>query len=89
MEITVLDIQLLKSFYKEVKEVSGLISEITSPYNALQQTTNWLDGQEVCELLNISKITLQTYRAKGILGSTQITRKNYFKLIDVELLIQT
>jgi hypothetical protein len=88
MEITVLDIQILGALHKEVKEVSKLIHEITSPYKALQQATKWLDQQETCQLLNISKRTLQTYRAKGILGATQINRKTYFRLSDVELLIQ-
>ena len=88
MEITVLDIQILKTFNKELKEVSNLISEITTPYKALQQATKWLDQQETCQLLNISKRTLQTYRSKGILGSTQINRKTYFRLSEVELLIQ-
>lgn len=89
MEITVLDIQILGALRKEVKEVSKLIQEITSPYKALQQATKWLDQQETCQLLNISKRTLQTYRAKGILGATQINRKTYFRLSDVELLIQS
>ena len=88
MEITVLDIQILKALHREVKEVSNLIVEITAPYKALQQATKWLDQQEACQLLNISKRTLQTYRAKGIIGATQINRKTYFKLSDVELFMQ-
>lgn len=60
MEITVLDIQILKTLHREVKEVSNLIAEMTTPYKALQQATKWLDQQEVCQLLNISKKTLQT-----------------------------
>lgn len=88
MEITVLDIQILKALHREVKEVSLLIEEITKPYKALQQATKWLDQQEACQLLNISKRTLQTYRAKGILGATQINRKTYFRLSEVELLMQ-
>ena len=61
MEITVLDIQILKALHREVKEVSNLIAEITKPYKSLQQATKWLDQQEACQLLNISKRTLQTY----------------------------
>ena len=61
---------------------------MTTPYKALQQATKWLDQQEACQLLNISKRTLQTYRAKGILGATQINRKTYFRLSEVELLMQ-
>ncbi|MGV8993823.1 MAG: hypothetical protein ACOH1O_06955 [Flavobacterium sp.] len=32
---------------------------------------------------------MQTYRTKGILWATQVNRKNYFRLVDVELLLQT
>ena len=39
MEITVLDIQILKTLHREVKEVSNLIAEMTAPYKALQQAT--------------------------------------------------
>tara|TARA_B100001105_G_C22148994_1_gene339293 strand:- start:257 stop:553 length:297 start_codon:yes stop_codon:yes gene_type:complete len=88
MELTVLDIQILKALQREVKEVSQLVGEIISPYKALQQATKWLDQQEACQLLGISKRTLQTYRAKGILGATQISRKMYFRLSEVELLMQ-
>jgi len=35
MEITVLDIQILKALHKEVKEFSNLIAEMTTPYKAL------------------------------------------------------
>ena len=45
MEITVLDIQILKALHREVKEVSNLIAEMTAPYKALQQATKWLDQQ--------------------------------------------
>lgn len=88
MEITVLDIQIVDALCREIKEVSRLVSEITAPYRALQQTSKWLDQQEVCQLLGISKRTLQTYRAKGILCATQINRKNFFKTVDVEKLMQ-
>lgn len=47
----------------------------------------WLDNQEVCEILNISKRTLQTYRDTGVLAHTQIGHKMYYRLEDVELLI--
>ncbi|MDN3672096.1 helix-turn-helix domain-containing protein [Flavobacterium branchiarum] len=88
MEITVLDIQILTALHREVKEVSVLIKEITTPYKALQKAMKWLDHQEACQLLNISKRTLQTYRTKGILGATQINQKTYFRLSEVELLMQ-
>lgn len=89
MEITVLDIQIIKALNREIGEVTKLMEEITSPYKTLQQKNKWLDQQEVCQLLQISKRTLQTYRVKGILWATQVNRKNYFKMEDVEKLMQT
>lgn len=47
----------------------------------------WLDNQEVCEIFNISKRTLQTYRDNGILAYTQIGHKMYYRSEDVEKLI--
>jgi len=47
----------------------------------------WLDNQDVCEILNISKRTLQTYRDNGTLPFTQVNHKIYYRLGDVEELI--
>ena len=44
----------------------------------------WLDNQDVCLLLNISKRTLQTYRDNGTLPYSQIGHKMYYKSKDVE-----
>ncbi|MFR9543743.1 MAG: helix-turn-helix domain-containing protein [Rikenellaceae bacterium] len=47
----------------------------------------WLDNQEVCELLNISKRTLQTYRDNGVLTFSQINHKNYYRPQDLQELL--
>lgn len=49
----------------------------------------WLDNQDVCNILNVSKRTLQTYRDNGKLPFTQIDRKMYYKPIDVESLLNS
>ena len=43
----------------------------------------WLDNQQVCQLLNISKRTLQTLRGNGSLSYTQINHKIYYRSEDV------
>ena len=45
---------------------------------------DWLDNQDVCQMLNISPRTLQTIRDNGTLAYSQINRKVYYKLEDVE-----
>ena len=44
----------------------------------------WLDNQDVCLILNISKRTLQTYRDNGTLPYSQVNHKMYYKPDDIE-----
>ena len=44
----------------------------------------WLDIQEVCVLLKVSKRTLQTYRDNNVLPFSQMNGKIYFKASDIE-----
>ena len=48
----------------------------------------WLDNQDVCLILNISKRTLQTYRDNGTVPYSQINHKIYYKPDDIEQLTQ-
>ena len=47
----------------------------------------WLDNQDVCQLLNISPRTLQTRRNNGTLAYSQIERKVYYKPEDVKRIL--
>lgn len=46
--------------------------------------SDWLDNQDVCQILSISKRTLQTYRDNGTLPYTRIGDKMYYKAEEVE-----
>ncbi|MDR0606152.1 MAG: helix-turn-helix domain-containing protein [Bacteroidales bacterium] len=48
----------------------------------------WLDNQDVCQMLNISKRTLQTYRDNGTLPYSQINHKMYYKPEDVQRVME-
>ena len=48
---------------------------------------DWLDNQDVCQMLNISPRTLQTLRDNGTLAFSQINRKVYYKPEDVERIL--
>ena len=48
----------------------------------------WLDNQDVCQMLNISKRTLQTYRDNGTLPYSQIGHKMYYRPEDVEQVLR-
>ena len=47
----------------------------------------WLDNQDVCQMLNISPRTLQTLRDNGTLAYSQINHKVYYKPEDVERIL--
>lgn len=69
--------QRLKDFSKQVKNLcrDNLDKE------------KWLGNEDVCGLLQISKRTLQSYRDTGILPYSQIGRKCYYRVSDIENLI--
>jgi len=48
---------------------------------------DWLDNQDVCQMLNVSPRTLQTLRDNGTLAYSQINRKVYYKPEDVERIL--
>ena len=63
-----------------------VVSIERSTYEELLTSFNsdWLDNQDVCQILNISPRTLQTLRDNGTLAFSQIYRKVYYKPEDVE-----
>ena len=50
---------------------------------------NWMDNQDVCDVLHISKKTLQVYRDKGLLPFTRIKHKMFYKPEDVHNLLES
>ena len=49
----------------------------------------WVDGQVVMQTMHISKRTLQTLRDNGTLPFSRINGKFYYKVSDVENLLET
>ena len=48
----------------------------------------YMDNQDLCLLLNVSKRTLQRYRSSGELPYHNIFHKIYYKEVDVEIFIK-
>lgn len=70
-------VQHLENFVRQVKTLCG------NPHDS----SKWMDNTEVCELLQISTRTLQSYRDKGTLPYSQIGRKCYYRTTDIEQLV--
>ena len=66
-----------KDFSRQVKDLCG----------NNQDKEQWLSNGDICNLLQISPRTLQAYRDNGILPYSQIGRKCYYRVSDIESLI--
>ena len=74
--------ELLTSFNSFVAQMRAMADRGTD-----KKLGNWLDNQDVCQILNISPRTLQTLRQNGALAYSQIEHKVYYKPEDVERII--
>ena len=75
----------MEEFYKRLAEkLDNIINKLDSRLNTKQLSEIWLDIQDACQLLKISKRTLQSYRDKGILPFSQYGGKIYFRANDIE-----
>ena len=66
-----------KGFFRQVKNLCG----------DSQDKEKWLGNEDICGLLQISPRTLQSYKDNGILPYSQIGRKCYYRVSDIENLI--
>jgi len=74
--------ELLTSFNSFVLQMKAMAGRGTD-----KRLGEWLDNQDVCQILNISPRTLQTLRQNGALAYSQIEHKTYYKPEDVERII--
>jgi excisionase family DNA binding protein len=78
-------IENMEEFYRKLFDKMDLIDKKLEDRNNTKQLSEiWLDIQETCQSLKISKRTLQSYRDNGILPFSQIGGKIYFRATDIE-----
>lgn len=70
-------------------ELVARLDEITTRLNAKNEPKKdtFLDNQEFLILMKISKRTAQTWRDEGRISFSQVGNKIYYKLSDVEKLL--
>ena len=78
------------AYDKFVGQFEGFVKKMTEMGN---RGTNkclggWLDNDDVCRILRISKRTLQTLRDNGTLAYSQISHKTYYRQEDVDNVIK-
>ncbi|MBP5340162.1 MAG: helix-turn-helix domain-containing protein [Prevotella sp.] len=74
--------ELLTSFNSFVAQMKAMASRGND-----KKLGDWLDNQDVCQILNISPRTLQTLRDNGTLAFSQVSHKVYYKPEDVKKIL--
>ncbi|MDX9933162.1 MAG: helix-turn-helix domain-containing protein [Bacteroidales bacterium] len=69
---------------QKIDSIADAVSKKT--YQPLSE--QWLDVSEACLALKISKRTLQSYRDNKVLPYSQISGKIYFKVADIQALLE-
>lgn len=88
MEIISMDVRVFDTLIGRVKSIEERIGTLCRRQEDIG-LKKWLDNQDVCDVLGISKRTLQTYREKGLLPFSRIRHKIFYRLTDVENLLQS
>ena len=87
MEIVTIEKKTFEEMKSRFNQFSEHVRQLCSRYRPPEKM-NWLDNADVCEKLNVSKRTLQTYRDGGLLAYSQINHKIYYRTEDVEAFVE-
>ena len=80
-------IDLLLALSQEIKDLKARIELLRHTRVEVLKDT-WIDNQDVLQTLHLSKRTLQTFRDNGTLPYSKVKGKFYYKVSDVEQLLQ-
>ena len=86
MEVVTIERRTFSYVCERFTEFAKRIDSLCNTHT--QKVENWLDSQEVCLLLRISKRTLQRYRNNGVLKFYSIYHKTYYKESDLHEFIR-
>ena len=88
MEVIAIQKSALDGMKNGLRELLDMTENAVRKYTPIFKEEKWLDNQEVCLMMNITKRTLQTYKDKGLLPYSKLNRKNYYKRSDVQALLE-
>lgn len=86
MEIVIIERKAFEAFMAEVSSLAEKVNRLCSRKNE-RHLRKWMDGEEVCRLLRLSPRTLQGMRDRGVVPCSQVGKKFYYRMEDVECLV--
>ena len=86
MEVITITNEAYQALISKIDTINEVVSKMK--YNDTPLSERWLDIQDACQALKISKRTLQAYRDKKVLPFSKFEGKIYFKATDIEKHLQ-
>jgi len=88
IEMVIIEKSVLEELTNRIKHLNTMMEQVYI-HNGLKTPPEWMNNREVCNILRISKQTLQGYRDRGKLPFTQVGAKMYYKPADIESLLSS
>lgn len=86
-DVIILDKKDFKRLEDKVDRITDLVSQIAGVED-MDATDIWLDSGEVCEILKMSRRTLQRLRAKEVIGYTVFGGKCLYQLSEIQRILK-
>ncbi len=83
MEVITFQSDAYQALIKQIEEIQLRLTK-----KEKEPKEQWLDNQELMQVLKISKRTAQHYRDSGLISFSQVGNKIYYKLSDIEAMLQ-
>lgn len=85
MEVITIESKAFQEILDQLAQIKEKINW-NSKHKPLADT--WLNNDEACSLLKVSKRTLQKYRDEGQIGFSQTGSKIYYRASDIEAYLE-
>ena len=81
MEVVVIEKSVFEQIQKDVQQLNNSLQMVMHTYKGIWQKEKWLDSQEVCLLLGISKRALQYIKTKNSCLSRVSTARTILSVV--------
>lgn len=78
---------LAQKFGELLERLEDTLSTLSTPKSS-SNNLEWADTDQTCKMLNVSPRTLQKYRDEGTIPFSNIGGKKYFKIADIQHILE-
>jgi len=86
MEVITMESEVFQAIRDELLEIKKKVDDFKKK-SETPLSEKWLNSTEVCQLLHISKRTLQNLRDRKVLKFSKIGAKAYYRVSDIDQML--